>query len=407
MDANGSLLLPPAEAKEGTGRRWLWPVLGIAGLLVLILGVRLATQGAKAAPPPRAVPVSTGVAKVGDMPVTLTGLGTVVPTDAVVVRTRVDGQILKIAFQEGQLVHQGDLLVQVDPRPFQVQLLQAEGQMAKDQASLKNARMDLERVRSLFAQKIVSQQQLDTQTALVDQVEASVKSDLGAVESAKLNLTYSRITAPLSGRVGLRLVDQGNMVKASDANGLVTLAPVSPINVLFTVPADSIQAVIESNRRGKAPVVEVFDRDMGHALGQGTLLAIDNQVDATTGTLRLKAQFANKDAGLFPNQFVNARLRVDTLKDAIQIPSAAVQRSPQGAYVYVVLPDSSVDLRMVEVLATDGEVTALKSGLKAGERVVINGLDKLRPGSKVLDDAKAPGKPEGKAGAQAGLKAAQ
>ena len=389
MEANESVLQSPLEAAP-LSRRWqVWLPVSVVGVALLVLVVRWATGGVKAAPPSRAVPVSTAIAREGDMPVNLTGLGTVVPTDAVTVRTRVDGQIMKIQFREGQFVREGDLLMQIDPRPFQVQLLQAEGQMAKDQAALKNARMDLERFKSLFSQKIISQQQLDTQSALVDQDEAATKSDLGAVESARLNLTYSRITAPVSGKVGLRLVDQGNMVHASDATGLVTITPISPINVLFTVPADSIRAVTDSSRDGKQPVVEVYDRDMGHKLAIGTLLAVDNQVDPTTGTVRIKGLFANKDSALFPNQFVNARLLVDTLHKAIMVPAGAVQQSPQGTFVYVVKPDSSVDFRQVEVLVTDGEVTALKKGVAGGERVVINGLDKLRPGSKVLDDAQA------------------
>ena len=387
MDANESVI-QPAEANPVAGIRWkLWLALVVAGVVVLTLVYRWATGGAKPAPVVRAVPVTLAAARTGDMPVNLSGLGTVVPTDAVTVRTRVDGQIMKIYFREGQFVKEGDLLMQIDPRPYQVQLLQAEGQMAKDQAALKNAKMDLARFTTLLNDKIISQQQVDTQVALVDQDAAAVKSDLGAVESAKLNLTYSRITAPLSGKVGLRMVDQGNVVHASDATGLVTLTPLSPINVLFTLPADDIQVIQDSSRAGQTPAVEVLDRDMSKSLGLGTLLAVDNQVDTTTGTVRIKAQFANKDLKLFPNQFVNARLLVDTLHGALIIPAAAVQRSPQGTFVYVVKPDSTVDLRLVEVQVTEGDQSALRKGVAPGEKVVISGIEKLRPGSKIVDDA--------------------
>ncbi len=384
METNENFLTPTLPAAGERRAPWIgWLVGSIAAVLLLVIIVRLTSGGAKAAPPPKAVQVTTVLAQKGDMPVNLSGLGTVVPTDAVTLRTRVDGQIVKISFKEGQMVRKGDLLVQIDPRPYQVQLLQAEGQIAKDQSVLRNARMDLDRIRSLYNQKIVSQQQLDTQSALVDQYEAAVKADSAAVESAKLNLTYSRITAPISGRVGLRLVDQGNMVKASDTNGLVTLTPVAPINVLFTVPADAIQSVMAS---GKAPAVEVYDRDMDRKLAKGTLLAVDNQVDTATGTLRIKAQFDNKDGALFPNQFVNARLLVDTLRGVVLVPSATLQRGPAGSFVYVVKGDSTVEMRPVEVLATEGDVTAIKKGVAAGEKLVVTGLDKLRPGSKVAEE---------------------
>jgi len=386
MVATESILQPPAEQAGPT--RWKLWLSAVFGLVVVVFFVRWAAGGTKAAPPVRAVPVNTAAARVGDMPVNLTGLGTVVPTDAVTVHTRVDGQIDKVFFREGQLVREGELLIQIDPRPYQVQLLQAEGQMAKDEAALKNARMDLARYKSLFDQKIIPAQQLDTQGALVDQAAAAVKVDQGAVEAAKLNLTYSRITAPVAGKVGLRLVDPGNVVHASDTAGLVVLTPVSPIDVVFTVPADSIQAVMGSSKL-LAPPVAVFDRDLAHQLAMGTLLAVDNQVDTTTGTVRLKARFTNTDGNLFPNQFVNARLLVNTLHDALMVPSAAVQKSPKGSYVYVVKADSTVDLRGVEVLLTDGDISALKGGVANGEKVVINGVDKLRPGSKVMDSAPA------------------
>jgi len=378
------------EPRSGWGR---WQVVLPVCLAAAIVGT-LAYQSLKAKPKPvvvvRTVPVVTALVRKGDMPVNLSGLGTVVPTDAVTVHTRVDGQLMTVNFREGQTVHQGELLMQVDPRPFQVQLLQAEGQMAKDQAALKNARMDLARYTTLVKQGIIPQQQMDTQVSTVDQAEAAVKSDLGGVESAKLNLTYSRITAPLTGTAGLRLVDPGNMVHAADTTGLVVITPLSPINVMFTIPADNIQQVLANSKGVKALAVDAYDRDFAKKLASGVLLAVDNQVDPTTGTVRLKAQFANKDSALFPNQFVNAKLQTDILHDALIVPAAAVQRSPRGNFVYVVKADNTVELRPVEILITEADTIALKSGVAESERVVIDGLDKLSPGTLVAPtDAKS------------------
>ena len=385
------------EGKAQAGwRRWqvVLPVCLAAAIAATLVVRSVQASRVKPVVAVRTVPVVTALARKGDMPVNLSGLGTVVPTDAVTVRTRVDGQLMSVNFREGQTVRQGDLLMQVDPRPYQVQLLQAEGQLAKDQASLKNARMDLQRYQTLVDQGILPRQQLDTQTSTVDQAEAAVKSDLAGVESAKLNLTYSRITAPLSGTVGLRLVDAGNMVHATDANGLVVITPLAPINVMFTIPADNIQHVLANSRSVKPLAVDAYDRDFVKKLASGTLLAVDNQVDPTTGTVRLKAQFPNTDGALFPNQFVNAKLQTDILHDALIVPAAGVQRSPRGNFVYVVKPDSTVELRMVDILLTEGDTIALKSGLSAGEQVVIDGLDKLSPGTKVAPtDAAAKAKP--------------
>lgn len=362
-----------------------WRPWAIAG--ATLLGLFFWFRGGKKAAAPsaagRPVPVAVAVARKGDMAIQLAGLGTVTALNSVTVKSRVDGQLVRVAFTEGQMVRQGDLLAEIDPRPFQVQLMQAEGQLAKDQAAHQNALADLRRVQSLVQQGIVSRQQLDTQTAAVAQFEATLKADQAQVESAKLNLTYSRITAPISGRVGLRQVDAGNMVRASDANGLATLAPVQPINVLFAVPADHIQKVMGQNAKaGKLPV-EAWDRDLRTRIAAGALAAIDNQVDPATGTVRLKALFANEDRALFPNQFVNARLLVDTLRGVVIIPTAAVQRSPQGAFVYIVTADSTVELRPIETQGTDGDDTAVGKGLSGGETVVTDGLEKLRPGSKV------------------------
>ena len=385
--------IPASEREPDPGSRRSWWILGGGALLLIgfLLFRILSGRGPKGpAPSGRAIPIVAAAARKGDMPVTLTGLGTVTALNTVTVKSRVDGQIVRIVFQEGQFVRQGELLVEIDPRPFQVQLMQAEGQMAKDQATLKNAAMDLERFKSLARQGILSRQQLDAQTTAVNQSEATLKADRAAVESAKLNLAYCHITAPISGKVGLRQVDLGNMVRASDATGLAVIAPVQPISVVFTIPADSVQRVLLQNRKGKPLSVEAFDRDMKTRLASGSVQAIDNQVDAGTGTVRIKAIFSNEDGALFPNQFVNARLRVDTLEGVTIIPTSALQQSPQGTFVYVVKADGTVEMRLVEVQATEGDSTALRGGLAPGELVATDGLEKLKPGAKV-----ALPKPEG------------
>jgi len=384
----------PPENAQGWLKRWRWPLAGSTLALVGFLAFRTLNGHAAKAPDPsgRAVPIVVATARKGDMAVSLTGLGTVTALNTVTVKSRVDGQLIRIAFQEGQFVRQDELLAEIDPRPFQVQLMQAEGQMAKDQATFKNAAMDLERFKSLAQQGILSKQQLDAQITAVNQADAILKADQAQVESAKLNLTYSRITAPIAGKVGLRLVDLGNMVRASDANGLAVIAPVQPINVIFTIPADSIQKVLVQSRKGKPLPVEAFDRDMKTRLARGSVQAIDNQVDPATGTVRIKAIFPNEDTALFPNQFVNARLLVDTLQGVTIIPTAAIQQSPQGTFAYVVKADSTVEMRPVEVRATDGDSTCLLSGVAPGEVVVTDGLEKLRPGAKVaLPKTEGPG----------------
>jgi len=391
MDASDSTFIEPISTRPAFLRGWrLWAILGAGLLLGLFLFFRSGKKDSGANPAGRPVPVAVAQARKGDMAVHLTGLGTVTALNSVTVKSRVDGQLLRIAFTEGQMVREGDLLAEIDPRPFKVQLMQAEGQFAKDQAATQNAQADLRRLEGLVKQGIISRQQLDTQSSSVAQFEAALKSDQAQVESAKLNLVYSRITAPISGRVGLRLVDAGNMVRATDANGLATIAPIQPINVVFAVPADNIQKVLSQNAKsGKLPV-EAWDRDLKTRLAAGSLAAIDNQVDTATGTVRIKALFTNEDHALFPNQFVNAQLLVDTLRGVVIIPTAAIQRGPQGSFVYVVKTDSTVDLRVIETQGTDGDDTAVIKGLSGGETVVIDGLEKLRPGSKVALP-KAPG----------------
>jgi len=331
----------------------------------------------------RPLPVVAATAKKGSIDVSLSALGTVTPRNSVIVRSRVDGELVRVAFTEGQLVKTGDLLAQIDPRPFEVQLTQAAGQMAKDQALLKNAQLDLERYRTLLAQDSISKQQVDTQEALVRQYEGAVKTDQGVVDNAQLQLTYSRITAPISGRVGLRQVDPGNIIHAADTNGLVVITQMQPITVLFPIPEDNLPRVMKRLQSGESVPVEAFDRAQRVKLGAGKLTTIDNQIDTTTGTVKMRAEFPNADLALFPNQFVNVRMVVETLPDATLIPSSAIQRGAPGTFVYVVRADNTVNVVPVKLGPVQGETTAVESGVNVGDRVVVDGADKLREGAKV------------------------
>jgi len=329
--------------------------------------------------------------RTGELPVYLTGLGTVTAFNTVTVRSRVDGQLVSVAFQEGQFVHAGDALAEIDPRPFEAQLKQAEGQLLRDLAQLKDARINLERYRAMFSGELISRQQVDTQAALVTQYEGTVRLDQGLIDSAKLQLIYCHITAPISGRIGLRLVDVGNMVHANDQNGLLVITQVQPIAVVFTLPEDALPPVIGRLRSGERLQVEAYDRTGRTRIATGNLLAIDNQIDQTTGTSRLKASFDNADNALFPNQFVNVQLLLDVRANAVIAPLAAIQRGPQGTFVYVVKTDQSVEVRPVTTGAAAGSEVAIDTGLSAGDQVVVDGVDKLRPGSKVVIRESDPG----------------
>ena len=331
----------------------------------------------------RSTPVAIATAVQQDMPVYLTGLGSVTAFNTVSVRSRVDGQLVQVNFREGQQVNKGDLLAQIDPRAFEVQLAQAQAQLYRDQAQLRDAQLNYQRFTDLLKESgAVSQQQVDTQKATADQLEGSVRGDQATIDNAKLQISYSRITAPVGGRVGLRLVDAGNMVHATDPNPLMVITQLHPISVLFTLPEDSLPVVSRKMKQGTLSV-DAYNRDNLTKLATGKLLTIDNQIDQQTGTGKLKAVFDNGDDVLWPNQFVNVRLLLDVQKNRIVIPSAAVQRGPQGTFVYLVRADKTVEARPVTVALTQANQSAIADGLQAGDAVVTDGQDKLQNGAKV------------------------
>lgn len=372
-------------------KRTIWIlILLLAGALAYWIYAKPAdapaqTTGAKHGPggSGRPLPVQAASATTGDIDVVIDALGTVTARNTATVKARVDGQLVRVGFQEGQAVKAGALLAEIDPRPFQVVLDQAKGQLVRDRALLANARLDLKRYRGLLAQDSIASQQVDDQKALLQQYEGLVQADLAQVESARLQLDFTRITAPISGRLGLRQLDVGNMIHGSDANGLVVITETRPINVIFAIPADNIAAVLAGLRKGEALAVDVYDRVGKAKLASGKLLTVDNQVDVTTGTVKLKAEFANRGEQLFPNQFVNARLRLETRHAAILVPVAAIQRGTQGTFVYLVGHDQTVSIGPVTLGPFSGDVVAVDQGLAAGDQVVIDGADKLRDGAQV------------------------
>jgi multidrug efflux system membrane fusion protein len=339
------------------------------------------------------VAVVAETAAQGDFPIYLNGLGTVTALNTATIRSRVDGELIRVAFEEGQIVREGDLLAEIDPRPFKAQLMQAEGQLIRDEALLKNARIDLERYQTLLEQDSIAAQQTVTQEALVRQYQGTVETDKGLIEDAKLRLAYTRITAPFTGRLGLRLVDKGNIIQAADVNGLVVLTQIQPITVVFTLPETDLPAIMKKRRAGEQLPIEAFERSGNTRLAQGKLVAVDNQIDTTTGTIRLKAQFDNEDHALFPNQFVNIRMTLDTLRAVTIVPVSAIQRGTPGTFAYVVKEDETVTVRPLKLGPAEGDKVAVLEGLKPGERVVVDGTDKLREGAKVEIVTREPAQP--------------
>ncbi len=339
---------------------------------------------------PQSIPVAVAKAETQDLPVYLQGLGSVEAFNTVVVKSRIDGQLVEIHFKEGQEVNKGDLLAVIDPRPYQVALEQAEATLYKDQSALNDAKLNFERFQDLYKQGIIPQQQFDTQRSLMGQLEGAVRADQAQIDNVKLNLTYTRITAPVSGRVGLRQVDIGNMVHATDPNGLLVLTQLHPIAVVFSLPEDNLPAVARQ-LRNRTLEVDAYSRDDQTKLATGKLLTIDNQIDPQTGTGKLKAIFDNSERALWPNQFVNCHLLLEVRKNNIVVPAAAIQRGPQGTYVFTVKPDKTAEMRPVQIGFSEGNLTAISKGLQPGETVVTDGQDKLQPGTKVEIRSGAPG----------------
>jgi multidrug efflux system membrane fusion protein len=383
-------------------RKRLWWILGIIALLVLVvLGLR---YRAHSVTPPTGgrfgagAPLAVGVGKVttGDVPITINALGTVTPLATVTVHPQVNGPLVKIAFTEGQIVKAGELLAQIDPRPFQAALDQAVGQLKRDQALLANAKVDMARYKTLLAQESVSDQTYATQVSTVAQDEATVAFDQAAVESAQLNLGYCRITSPVAGRVGLRQVDIGNLLQANTST-IVIVTQMQPMSVVFTVPEDNVNTILDHLHRGEKLTVEAFDRSLTNKIASGTLSNSDNQIDTTTGTLKLRAMYDNARLELFPNQFVNAHLILETLHDQIVVPGAALMNGSQGAYVYLVNSDNTVSMRQVVAGPSAGDMVAITKGLASGQTVVVDGADQLRDGAKIMLP-QAPGAGAGGAG---------
>ena len=339
------------------------------------------------------IPVAVAKAEVRDLPVLLNGLGSVDAFNTVTVKSRIDGQLVQVAFKEGQEVKAGDLLAVIDPRPYEVALSQAQATLFKDQAALKDARLNLERFQQLYKDGVIPKQQFDTQGSLEGQLDGAVRADQAQVDNVKLNLAYTRITAPVGGRVGLRQVDVGNMVHAADPNGLLVITQLQPIAVIFSLPQDNLQSVSQHMRNGRLQV-EAYSRDDQTKLATGSLTTIDNQIDVTTGTGKLKAVFENRDRSLWPNQFVNVHLLLEVRKNNTVVPAAAIQRGPNGTYVFTVKDDNTAEMRPVTVTFSEGNFAAISKGVSPGDNVVTDGQDKLQPGTHVDVRGKGGKKPE-------------
>lgn len=394
---------PAIEAPQVVRRKSRRPFVWTSILIFLILAGAVWWNWQETAPRPAAGGRNAGAMSIvpevvskGDIGISLNALGTVTSLATVTVRTQVSGQLINVAFKEGQDVKKGDLLAEIDPRPFEAALAQANGQLARDEAMLKGAQVDLARYQGLAAQYAVPHQTLDTQVALVAQDVGTVAADRGQVRTAEVNLAYCRILSPLDGRVGLRQVDQGNYVTPGDANGLVVITQLQPISVLFTLPEDNLQAISKRIQAGATLPASAYDRSGVNKIADGVLQTFDSQIDPTTGTIKLRAQFSNEARTLYPNQFVNIRLLVDTHKDVTEMPTAGIQRGVPGTFVYLVNSDSTVSVRKVVLGVTDGERVEVRSGLTPGDRIVVDGADKLRDGAKInvraeADNSNTPG----------------
>jgi membrane fusion protein, multidrug efflux system len=398
---DGHSPVPPPRRRH---RLWVWflllVLLAAGGYYYWSRGKPAATsgggKGGKNGPGANAAaPVDAAKAQRGNIGVYVTGLGAVTPIYTVTVKTQVNGQLMQVLYKEGDMVQKGDKLAEIDQRPYQAQLTQYEGQLIRDQATLDNARIDQARYETLLKQNAVPEQQLATQIATVKSDEGIVKNDQGLIEAVKVNLIYCNITAPITGRIGLRLVDPGNIVQTSDSTGLLVITQLQPISVIFTIAEDQLPPVLAKNLAGQKLPVDAFDRDMMKKLASGSLTTIDNEIDQTTGTVKIRATFDNSHNELFPNQFVNARLLQQEKTNVILVPSAAVQRNSSSTYVYVVKPDSTVTLRQVKVGTSDDNNTEITSGVLEDDVVVLTGVDKLQEGTKVtvhLEGAPNPGK---------------
>ncbi|ANE55234.1 MdtA/MuxA family multidrug efflux RND transporter periplasmic adaptor subunit [Methylomonas sp. DH-1] len=387
---------PTTPPVSGKSRTWFWLV---TPLLLSLAGAGIYFHNGEAAPEQKAekggkgrrffqeddapAVVAVETARSGDFPVYLNALGTVTALKTVTVKPRVDGELVKVHFSEGQLVKAGDLLAEIDPRPFQVQLQQVQGQLQRDQALLKNAELDQSRYQTLLEQDSIAAQQTVTQESVVKQYRGSVEMDQALVDNAKLQLNYAKLTAPISGRVGLRQVDQGNIVRAGDANGLVVITQLQPISVVFTLPEDQLPEVAKRYRQGQDIGIEAYDRSGKTKLAAGKLIALDNQIDPATGTIKLKAEFDNREQTLFANQFVNVRMHLETLRGVTQIPAAALQHDGQGPFVYLVDGENVAHLRRIEPGPGNDEKIAVPNALAAGEALIVNGSDRVKDGAKV------------------------